>query len=921
MTRAFQFITHLLFGVSAAFLFSRCSDNTGVDEPPPPDKPYLTITQALPTAPFGAQGGSASLVFSTNESWRITSEAVSETEADAWYDITPLSGDGGKDLKVTVSIQPNEAYTGRGFTLVLHSKTHEKRIEVSQLKKNAIIADENRLEISSAEQPLTIRVQANVSYKVNIKEGEAWIREAPQSRAGGLTEEEHRFTIEANPLAEERTGVIVFQDTNSELFDEVTIIQAAWEDPDPQRAALRAIYDAAGGGAWTHSENWCSDKPLGEWYGVETDGEGNVTALRLADNNLAGTVSWDIAKLTKLRHLDLSRNALSGDITEQNAQFKVVSYLDELTEAETIDLSRNRLTGQFMPIDGNKLLRLKTLNLSHNQLQGFAFPLKWEPMFQNGRMVDLILNGNTLHDDVPDVIQNHPQWSRLALQFIRQYYGSSGGIRYTKDIRLPDFTFTDLRDGSQSSIRTIYSSNTRTMILNWNPLQEDSKTFMETTVRRVHTLFGGQGLAVVAITPEGEEYRRAAEQYLLTHDVPYPVATDYTDAQGQRPILPADPYPSYFFVDQYGIFSNDMFTGQYCSGNIYPAEPSLIDFMARPFQHTDNINTTLKKLFGNSKYQSTDFSRDKTFETLQRATKGKGIDIVLLGEAFTDVDIETGYYKQVMEMAMEAFFVIEPTKSYREYFNIHMVYAVSRDSYIAKSGTNTALGVLVATNQWFDINTAAYRLPDYYHVVAETGIPTIGVVVNNTGGGVTRMQSPVFGPVYAFTGFYSGARREFNYIFTHETVGHGYGLFGDEYTKQEPSFQGEIPESEKRKLRNEQSSGLFLNLSLTDDPKSVYWSHLIGNSRYPYVGIYQGGYYYAKGIWRSEAQSSMFNQNYLYFNTICRELIVRRIMKLAGEEYTFEKFLEKDSDEGRSTLLTPRRVKEERRHQPPIIVE
>lgn len=66
----------------------------------------------------------------------------------------------------------------------------------------------------------------------------------------------------------------MFKDKASDLFDELTVVQAAWDDPDPERSALRAFYDAAEGGGWTHRENWCSDKPLGEWYGVETDAEG-----------------------------------------------------------------------------------------------------------------------------------------------------------------------------------------------------------------------------------------------------------------------------------------------------------------------------------------------------------------------------------------------------------------------------------------------------------------------------------------------------------------------------------------------------------------------------------------------------------------------------------------------------------------------
>ena len=47
------------------------------------------------------------------------------------------------------------------------------------------------------------------------------------------------------------------------------------------RAALVAVYNATGGPNWGVNTNWLSDKPLGEWYGVETDADGRVTELRL----------------------------------------------------------------------------------------------------------------------------------------------------------------------------------------------------------------------------------------------------------------------------------------------------------------------------------------------------------------------------------------------------------------------------------------------------------------------------------------------------------------------------------------------------------------------------------------------------------------------------------------------------------------
>ncbi len=50
----------------------------------------------------------------------------------------------------------------------------------------------------------------------------------------------------------------------------------------------------------------------------------------------------------------------------------------------------------------------------------------------------------------------------------------------------------------------------------------------------------------------------------------------------------------------------------------------------------------------------------------------------------------------------------------------------------------------------------------------------------------------------------------------------------------------------KSRLLSYQHSGLDLNLSLTNDPKTVPWAHLIGHPRYPEVGLYEGGYIYQR---------------------------------------------------------------------------
>ena len=56
------------------------------------------------------------------------------------------------------------------------------------------------------------------------------------------------------------------------------------------RDQLIQLYKNAGGENWTNNENWLSDKPIEEWYGIQYLG-GSKYSICLEDNNLTGTVS------------------------------------------------------------------------------------------------------------------------------------------------------------------------------------------------------------------------------------------------------------------------------------------------------------------------------------------------------------------------------------------------------------------------------------------------------------------------------------------------------------------------------------------------------------------------------------------------------------------------------------------------------
>ena len=102
------------------------------------------------------------------------------------------------------------------------------------------------------------------------------------------------------------------------------------------RQVLDTLFRVTGGENWTDTTNWLSDKPLSEWFGVETNDSGTVVGLSLDNNNLTGEIPRLLGKLDDLVTLDLGGNALAGKIPWQ---------LRELHQLRDLVLNGNALEG------------------------------------------------------------------------------------------------------------------------------------------------------------------------------------------------------------------------------------------------------------------------------------------------------------------------------------------------------------------------------------------------------------------------------------------------------------------------------------------------------------------------------------------------------------------------------------------------
>ena len=293
--------------------------------------------------------------------------------------------------------------------------------------------------------------------------------------------------------------------------------------------------------------------------------------------------------------------------------------------------------------------------------------------------------------------------------------------------------------------------------------------------------------------------------------------------------------------------------------------------------------------------------------THQTATKGNGVNIVLMGDCFDAKDISEGKYVKAMEDAYSYFFDIEPYKTYKDYFNVYSLVGMSADS-----GMGTVNTIREARfGSQYTLNAGVS--PDFETVFAgactapinDDVAKTLVILVENSNeySGLCYMWGD--GSAVAIVPMSTDpAPYDFQGLVHHEAGGHGFGKLADEYIYHNAFIQscscpccGHVDAINVMK-----SYGFYTNISLTGSMQEVPWAHMIYDPQYSnVVDVYEGAYMHTRGVFRSEATSCM-NNNIAYYNAISREAMVKRIMNYAGEPYSYEEFKAKDVESLPSTV-------------------
>lgn len=696
-------------------------------------------------------------------------------------------------------VSPNETYDARYAEISFINKENniEEKVKITQVQKDAILVANKEYKIAPEGEKLDFSVNTNVDFTVETSAN--WIQ---QINTRGLVERPLSFIISENMTENNREGEIII--SYKDLKQIIKISQGSFL-AQKHREALIAFYKATNGDNWYNNTNWCSDKPIYEWYGV---------------NHCYG--DWERIKKDYVVSLHLDGNNLKGKLPDETA-----ILMDSCHRADAWSLGFN-------------------------------------------------LSGNGISGAIPESVINHPRWSELGWDIIAQN-PFLGNIIPPLDykLRIANMNLTILNSNINTTIYDLLAKNEVTVVYNISGGEGCLETIDFTKERvNLHLDYHNKGLGTI---------------YCFRF-------MDYVDPWMQK-YVPENVPEDILFTTDFGHRGG----AHYPHGNVYMYDKqgnliymSLRDYGIDESWYNNNVDSVLRARLGEPEdhpefdmenfYTSTDFSRDGEVLTLQKASVGKGIDLVFLGEAFVDKDMEPrGYYEQMMKKGMEKLFSIEPYKSLRNRFNVYSVKVVSPNNLFLP-GTETAIQ---------ENNDLCFEYASKIPGISKDRM-MIGVIYGSNG--FWRSYTSMYFDDGSFVAYLTKGVDD---VLIHEVGGHGIAKLQDEYV--EPGYEGiSLPDEQKEDMDAIwQNYGWGANVDWRNDAKAVKWAHFLHDERYAGegLGLYEGAYLYGYGAYRP-TENSMMRYNDAPFNAPSREHIYKTVMQMSegsSWSYNYEEFVQYDA--------------------------
>ena len=301
----------------------------------------------------------------------------------------------------------------------------------------------------------------------------------------------------------------------------------------------------------------------------------------------------------------------------------------------------------------------------------------------------------------------------------------------------------------------------------------------------------------------------------------------------------------------------------------YPKENIIVEFYSR-----DRKNVLQKKfeyvVNPNSYFVKTERTLEyKTFEVLKSAPSDKAVDIVIIPDGYKIDEMEK--FKKDCEKFAGYLFKASPYKENKDRFNIWGVEAPSKES-----GTD-----IPAENIWKNTitNTRFYTFDlDRYLMTSDN--KTLRQVASNAPYDqifiLVNTEKYGGGAIYNHYSVCVSDNNYGEYIFTHE-FGHGFAGLGDEYYTSDVAYNEFYPldveplDPNLTTLVNFESKwkDMLDEETLIPTPAEKEYKETLG--------VFEGGGYVAKGVYRPKQDCSMKSISVDNFCPVCKHAIKQMI--------------------------------------------
>lgn len=254
---------------------------------------------------------------------------------------------------------------------------------------------------------------------------------------------------------------------------------------------------------------------------------------------------------------------------------------------------------------------------------------------------------------------------------------------------------------------------------------------------------------------------------------------------------------------------------------------------------------------------------------LQSGSAEQCIDVAILAEGYTPDEMETFY--QDAAIACESLFAHEPFKSMKSCFNIVAVASPSQDSGVSiprlGEWKHTAFNSHFSTF-YSDRYLTTSRVKSIHDALA--GIPYEHIII------LANTEEYGGGGIYNSYTLTTAHHPQFRPVVVHE-FGHSFAGLGDEYFYDDDVMSGMYPLDIEPWEQNLTTRVDFA--SKWEDmlaPNTPIPTPTDKSKHYP-VGVYEGGGYSSKGVYRPADDCRMRTNSYPTFCPVCQRAIKRMI--------------------------------------------